>query len=164
VHTLWVPPKKDPDFKRALEAHRVMTLEQTPGGGKADFGTIGFDEKHETGQFLIFPKSLRSFEGSRVIGVKFDLIEQPKLAPADLPKRRAPPARAKPRKRSVQPAAATPPRQSPVASPHPKPAPPPAEKPSPAHARLIREVRVAMKDLEHGQYVAAHQRLERALR
>jgi hypothetical protein len=200
VHTLWVAPDKDPEFKRARETNRVMTLEQSPGGGKADFGLIGFDEKHAAGgQFLIFPKSLKRFEGARVIGVKFDLIEQPELKPAKATKHAAP-TRAKSSRRTAKPkplrlvlprtrSASSQPRV-PAASrarAHPhrqahnvvsfEPATPAEPKPKPAaeaktaRARtpaitrdaLIREVRAAVKELERGKYVAAHQRLQRAL-
>jgi len=78
AHALWLPPDKDPEFKRALAAHRVMSVQ--PRRGKTDLGFVGFDEKRSKGgQFLIFPKSLRSFEGAEVVGIKFDLIEQPKI-------------------------------------------------------------------------------------
>lgn len=83
AHVLWVPPEKDPEFKRALDAHRVMTV-RPRATGKTDQGFVGFDrERSKGGQFLIFPKSLQPFEGADVIGIKFDLIEQPKIVPAD---------------------------------------------------------------------------------
>lgn len=82
VHTLWVAPEKDPELQRALAAHRVMTLERS-AGGKSEHGVIGFDPRQHTHpQLLIFPKSLKSFEGARVVGVKFDLIEQPDIVAA----------------------------------------------------------------------------------
>jgi hypothetical protein len=85
-HTLWLPPEKDPALKRAIAADRVMTIEAAAGGGKTDVGVVGFDRAHAgNGQFLIFPKSLKRFAGARVVGIKFDLVEQPKLAaPATL--------------------------------------------------------------------------------
>jgi hypothetical protein len=84
VHTLWLPPDQDPELQRAEKAHRVMTIEHGATGTKADVGTVGFERsaaKHA--QFLIFPKSLKRFDGARVIGIKFDLVAQPKLASAD---------------------------------------------------------------------------------
>lgn len=97
VHTLWLPPEKDPEFKRAREAHRVMTVE--PGGsGKTDVGIVGFDAAHDKGgQFLIFPKSLEPFADARVVGIKFDLIAQPKSVPAAPEPRSAAQAKRKPR-------------------------------------------------------------------
>lgn len=83
VHTLWLPPEKDPEFKRARGANRVMTVETAGATGKTDVGRIGFDPADtKPGQFLIFPKSLQRFEGARVVGIKFDLVAQSKLAPA----------------------------------------------------------------------------------
>jgi hypothetical protein len=190
VHTLWLPPDKDPELKRAREAHRVMTLETRPNGAKTDVGHVGFDDQPGANeQFLIFPKSLKPFEGARVIGIKFDLVEQPKLAPAQRARRVAPrrrkstptshPARADREERArtapESPPAAEPKRE-PVRTPSPAPVrtsappaaskrtePPEKPKPSPAHAALIREVRAAMKELHRGQAVAAYQRLEHAL-
>jgi hypothetical protein len=174
VHTLWLPPDKDPDFKRARDTHRVMTLQQIPGGGKADFGVIGYDAKNGSGgQFLIFPKSLKAFEGARVVGVKFDLIELPKLAAVRTPKsKRNSSARAKVRRRSVDrpaPRSAKAPGVRPtnlsapvrkVISPEPVAE---AEKKSPKDTLLQREILAAMKELQHGKSLAARQRLERAL-
>jgi hypothetical protein len=82
VHTLWLPPDKDPELKRAQQSDRVMTVERSPGG-KAHVGFVGFDPAAaKSGQLLIFPKSLKRFDGARVVGIKFDLVAQPKLAPA----------------------------------------------------------------------------------
>jgi hypothetical protein len=87
VHTLWVPPEKDPELQRAQKAHRVMTIERPASGGKTDVGFVGFDAspaaRNKNAQYLIFPKSLKRFEGARVVGIKFDLVSQPKLASAD---------------------------------------------------------------------------------
>lgn len=178
VHTLWLPPDKDPELKRAREAHRVMTLETRPNGAKADVGHVGFDATHDANeQLLIFPRSLKPFEGSRVIGIKFDLVDQPKLAPAQRARHLAP--RRRKSARTSHPARlerVTEERASPAhepaakpksASPHaqaarPAPAKSPSQ-PSAAHAALIREVRAAMKELQGGKAVAAYQRLEHAL-
>ena len=52
--------------------------------GKTDYGVVGFEDSPEkTEQYLVFPKSLRRFDGARVVGVKFDLVEQPKLTSVD---------------------------------------------------------------------------------
>jgi hypothetical protein len=175
VHTLWLPPDKDPEFKRARDTHRLMTIEQTPGGGKADFGVVGYDAKHDAGgQFLIFPKSLKRFEGARVVGVKFDLVELPKLAAARTPKpkRSRSSSRAKsrrtraqrPRPRSVKAPASLPPRlPAAVRKVMPLESVAKLEKPSPPDVRLKRELREAMKELQRGKNTAARQRLERAL-
>jgi hypothetical protein len=73
VHTLWVAPEKDAELQRALEAHRVMAVEPAGTAGKTDLGVVGFAAReHQGAQILIFPKSLKPFEGARVVGVKFD--------------------------------------------------------------------------------------------
>lgn len=112
VHTLWIEPERDPEFKRARDAHRVMTVGRS-GAEKTDTGVIGLDPaRARTGQLLVFPKSLQSFAGARVIGIKFDLVEQPKgvAAPASIP----PPERRKGGR---------------VSKKSPPPAPPPASRP-----------------------------------
>lgn len=87
VHTLWLPPEKDPELQRAQKAGRVMTVERSASGSKTDVGVVGFDPAGpKNAQFLIFPKSLKTFDGARVIGIKFDLVDQPKVAPAHVPK------------------------------------------------------------------------------
>jgi hypothetical protein len=84
VHTLWLPPEKDPALKRAKAEHRVMTVASPGGGNKTDRGIVGFHpHAGKVSQFLIFPKALKRFEGAHVVGIKFDLIAQPKLADAD---------------------------------------------------------------------------------
>lgn len=95
VHTLWLPPDKDPELQRAEKAHRVLTIESGSNGGKADVGRVGFKSAVGThAQFLIFPKSLKRFEGAHVVGIKFDLVAQPELASVDpLKHTRTPPAR-----------------------------------------------------------------------
>jgi hypothetical protein len=83
VHVLWIDPSKDSVLQKAIKANRVMTIHQQATGAKTDFGTVGF-EKNVSGQVLIFPKSLRSFENKRVVGVKYELLETAS-APAPVP-------------------------------------------------------------------------------
>jgi hypothetical protein len=79
-YTLWTDPKKDPEFKRAIKENRVLSVHQETVGSKADYGTVGFKgDRHA--QLLVFPKSIRSFDGKRVVGVKYDLVDQPEEAP-----------------------------------------------------------------------------------
>jgi hypothetical protein len=171
AHTLWLPPDKDPELKRALAGNRVMTIEPGAGSGKTDVGHVGFDPKRSPlGQLLIFPKSLQRFAGARVVGIKFDLIEQPKLAPATELKRVTERKSAR-RKKSKSPAKAvgTVP-VIPFATEQPQaPAPKPvarsaSREPSSDHdSALTREVRAALKDLEAGRAVAAYNRLQAAI-
>jgi hypothetical protein len=221
VHTLWLPPDKDPELQRAQKAHRVMTIEPGSSGSKADAGTVGFERDAKLGQFLIFPKSLKPFDGARVVGIKFDLIAEPKLSAIDprkhskvdrsrrgakvstptptraagrKPSRPAPATDEEPTSEAREPASPAPSTESTVVpfEPPRRPEPPTKKKhrgtqaqsrgrpsPKPAHrekqpkpgphagapdaAKLVGEIRAAMKDLERGKSVAAYQRLERAI-
>jgi hypothetical protein len=81
VHTLWVSPEKDSEFARARKECRVMTIHS--GGGKAEFGVVGFEADRPAGsQFLVFPRPLKPFEDRRVIGIKFDQVAQPDVVAA----------------------------------------------------------------------------------
>ena len=72
-------PKHDRDFMRAVKEQRVLTLKQEPTGTKKDFGTVGFvPEKYVS--YLVFPQSLKAFEGKRVVGIKYDALEQAALS------------------------------------------------------------------------------------
>lgn len=66
--------KADPALKKAVAAHKVMTLLSETHGSKNDYGEVGFREKAH-GQFLIFPRSLKPFEGMRVVGIKYSLLK-----------------------------------------------------------------------------------------
>lgn len=186
AHTLWVEPAKDRELHRAQEGHRVMTVHRARG--KAEVGTIGFQPtagKNE--QYLIFPKSLRRFEGARVVGVKFDLIDQPKLAAVDTHAWIASRPTGSKKKPSL-PAPITFPRtlstvempaahEGITAAPAPRRPPKVAKRTAAAPANekpgkipvpqpetaLAREVRAALEELERGKTVAAYRRLERAL-
>ena len=187
VHTLWVAPEKDPALARARKTHRVMTIEQ--GRGKTDTARVGYDpDRDQTSQILIFPKSLRAFEGARVVGIKFDLIEQPKLVTATPSRtRRAPPkgSAGKHKAAKPRPAAADHERRTETAA---GDVADPARGTSPAkrmtqrqrppvkvvelprraakskkHSPLAREILAALKELEAGNNVAAYRRLQRAV-
>jgi hypothetical protein len=67
--------KTDSVFNQALEANRIMTLSSTGHGSSPEFGTVGFDKNHH-GQLLVFPKSLKSFAQSRIVGIKYDLFSE----------------------------------------------------------------------------------------
>jgi hypothetical protein len=193
VHTLWLPPEKDPELKKAEKAGRVMTVERSAAGGKTDVGFVGFNLGHgKIGEVLIFPKSLKRFAGARVIGIKFDLIAQPKFAPAraqknaltvpasaqraPAPPTSKPPAGAGSRAPTaivsdVIPFEPDPPRiergpdsrTGPVSGATKSPPRTSAHKHPPADIALIREIRAAMKDLKRGKSVAAYERLASAI-
>jgi hypothetical protein len=145
----------------------VLTVHQENVGTAADYGNVGFEEDAQ-GSFLLFPKSLKRFEGRRVVGIKYDLIEKPPAAePSEF--------------RKAKPKAKPAPRAEPPPKPEPAPAPPKFEplrvfraqdeKPSKTKPRtdgqrlstLTRAVRNALKKLEQGNSVAAYQILEKAV-
>jgi hypothetical protein len=82
VYLLWSPAEKDATFQNAIKQHRVMSVHQETRGTKKDYGVIGFT-KDPQAQFLVFPKSIRRFEGTRVVGVDYELLaDDTRLAPA----------------------------------------------------------------------------------
>ena len=72
VYTLWVKPKADRHFQSLLKNNRVMTIQQSEAG--TDFGTIGFCERPGA-RFLAFAKSLKRFDGKRVVGINWNLVK-----------------------------------------------------------------------------------------
>lgn len=94
--TLWTDPQRDPSFRKAIAQKRVLTVKQETVGTRKDFGIVGFLKEENVGYWL-FPKSLESFEGKRVIGIKYDLLKTADLKNGSLfePKKakRRPPLR-----------------------------------------------------------------------
>jgi len=77
VYLLFMKPEKDPEFQKALKANRIMTVHT---GAKTDFGAVGYQGDAHA-QILIFPRSLKGFEGKNVVGIKYDLLhEEPDTA------------------------------------------------------------------------------------
>ena len=72
VHTLWVKPKADQHFQSLLKNNRVMTIRPSEAG--TDFGVVGFS-KGQGARYLAFPKSLRRFEGERIVGIDWELVQ-----------------------------------------------------------------------------------------
>jgi hypothetical protein len=74
VYLPFVDPQEDAEFLRLAKAHRVLTLVQPPAGKVKDHGLVGARfEKHVT--YLVFPKSLKAFAEKRVVGIKYDALE-----------------------------------------------------------------------------------------
>jgi hypothetical protein len=74
--TLWVADaNKDPEFKKAIAENRILTIHHVNVGNKKESGEIGFQTGGAAG-YLIFPKSLPMVEGTRVIGLKFDMLAE----------------------------------------------------------------------------------------
>ena len=82
IHLLLIDPAKDKTLQAAIKSDRVMTLYQQSGG--TDHGIVGF-EQGRSRQFLVFPKPLKPFQGQRIVGIKYELLEDapaPKKEPA----------------------------------------------------------------------------------
>lgn len=156
-------PAKDASLQKAIKASRVMTVHQTHGA--AHYGTIGF-EKTVTGQVLIFPKSLKKFEGARVVGVKYELFDDspvpksqryppPKPARAAKPKPTSNVAKAKSRSEEKRAPA------SDKVVPFPHPSPKEDDDDEVDTAELKAGIRRALHLLEQGKQVAAFNFLKR---
>ena len=72
VYTLWKKPKADQHFQSLLKNNRLMTVRPTESG--TDFGEVGFHQK-PAARFLAFPKSLKRFEGNRIVGLDWALVQ-----------------------------------------------------------------------------------------
>ncbi len=165
THLVLVEPAKDRALQAAIKADRVMTVRQQAVGTKTDRGEIGF-HPGSSRQFFVFSKSLRSFAGRTVIGIKYDLLSSPEVPKSNrsavpgLSKKTAPkPPKDKP---ACTPKArqekATAPAKSKVVPFKPEP---PDEDDDEAVAELKKRVRHAMAVLEAGKPVAAFNLLKR---
>lgn len=96
--TLWVAdPKQDPEFKKAIGENRILTIHHVNVGNKKESGEVGFQTGGAAG-YLIFPKPLPMAEGTRVIGLKFDMLEEVEVKDPVKVK----PAKPKPKKEPVK--------------------------------------------------------------
>ncbi|MDB6032799.1 MAG: hypothetical protein JWM16_3137 [Verrucomicrobiales bacterium] len=68
---LWQDPKKDPGFQSALQQDRIMTVLREPKG--KEYGVAGF-KRSKTATYLLFPRKLDSFEGKRIVGIKYEQL------------------------------------------------------------------------------------------
>ncbi|MGZ4974859.1 MAG: hypothetical protein ACXWKG_06635 [Limisphaerales bacterium] len=73
VATLWTGGKDDRHFNRAVRENRVLTVHQTIGTHKKDFGVVGFREQKNVSYF-VFPKRLRAQPETQVVGIKYNLL------------------------------------------------------------------------------------------
>lgn len=170
THLVLVEPSKDRTLQAAIKTHRVMTVQQTAVGTKTDRGEVGF-HPGTSRQFFVFPRSLRTFAGRTVVGIKYDLLgsaEVPKSERAAAPR----PPKKTPRKPSLietstikptrtakaRPAKTNGPAKSKVVPFEPAPL---GEDDEDAIADLKKQVRHAMAVLEEGKPVAAFNLLKR---
>ena len=71
TYTLWQQPRQDSQLRKLVTANHMMTVRN---GGGADFGEVGL-HKSKGAMYLKFPKSLKRFEGKRIVGIKWDLVK-----------------------------------------------------------------------------------------
>src|SRR3954453_18306092 len=76
--TLWVNPRNDKRLQAAIKQHRVLTVKQETVGTKKDFGIVGFHREPNVA-YWIFPKSIQRFDGKRIIGIDYGLLQPPKV-------------------------------------------------------------------------------------
>ena len=87
IHLLLIDPAKDKTLQAAIKSDRVMTLYQQSGG--TDHGIVGF-EQGRSRQFLVFPKPLKPFLGQRIVGIKYELIDDTPAPKKEAIKKEAP--------------------------------------------------------------------------
>ena len=93
-YLLWVPSKADKVFQRAVKEHRILTIHQENVGTKKDYGVVGFHEEPNA-QYLVFPKSLKTFVDRRIVGINYDLLaKESRAGKAPELERRSPTAKA----------------------------------------------------------------------
>jgi len=141
-------PDKDPSFMRAAKESRVVTIKQEPTSKHKDFGIVGYvKEKYAT--YLIFPKSLREFDGQRVIGIDYSILQSADVrigGKVPAPRKKPEPKKAKTK------SAAIPKPEPPRPAPKPKP-----EKAKPQPKRFMVEVQVTTVDRKEIEVTAWNQ-------
>lgn len=169
LHLAWTTPARDPELRRAIKQHRLVSLHQHARGSRKDFGEVGFVPEPGV-QYLIFPHSVRSFSGRRIIAIRYEELGQAvSLGPPPAkPKRAARPPRTRPPKAGARhPDNVVPfPRgggDTPKARPSRSPAPASREPERPVDP-VAQEIRAALDELREGHAPRARARLERLLR
>ena len=147
-----------------------MTVQQTAVGTKTDRGEVGF-HPGTSRQFFVFPRSLRTFAGRTVVGIKYDLLGSPEVPKGERAAAPRPPKKA-PRKPPVIKTAKAQPARTEEGRPEKPPIPakskvvqfqrePEEDDDDEAIAELKKQVRHAMAVLEAGKPVAAFNLLKR---
>jgi hypothetical protein len=92
--TLWSKPEDNPSFARAIKENRVLTVLQE--SGRKDHGRIGF-KLLPSALYLEFPRSLPRTGDAVVVGINYQLIDEPAVPAKDRAKlAKPPPFRPKP--------------------------------------------------------------------
>ena len=73
VYTLWQKPSADRHLQAQIKNNRLMTILKSESG--TDFGIVGFKESKDA-RYLIFPKSLKRFADTRIIGIDWALVRE----------------------------------------------------------------------------------------
>lgn len=150
AHVSWVKPETDSVLQSAQKQHRVLSVHQQLRGAKKDYGVVGVEEASDRQhgvQYLIFPKSIRAFEGQHVVGIQYDdlapgrsvaknppPVKRPKLKLLPQPKPENPPPKPKPISTAPKPKAeitTTRPAEKPT-----EPAPAPVRDEDPTRAQI----------------------------
>ena len=77
IYLLLIQPAKDKTLQAAIKSDRVMTVYQE--AGSTDYGSVGFEEGRSR-QFWLFPKPLKPFLEQRIVGIKYELLEDEPVA------------------------------------------------------------------------------------
>ncbi len=72
VYTLWQKPAQNRHLQSMIKNNRVMTIQQSDSG--TEFGIVGF-KADKTSRYLVFPKALKRFENTRIVGINWDLVK-----------------------------------------------------------------------------------------
>ena len=73
VYTLWQKPKEDRRLQAEVKKGHIMTVQKSESG--TDFGCVGMIER-KGALYLQFPKSLKRFADQRIVGIKWDLVQE----------------------------------------------------------------------------------------
>src|SRR5437762_1955168 len=74
--TLWTDPKKDRSFSKAVQENRVLTIHSNPASHRKEYGEIGF-QREQGATYLVFPTPLPKKAASRIVGINYQLAEEP---------------------------------------------------------------------------------------
>jgi len=170
THLLFVKPEEDRGLQKAIKAKKVITIFQSSVGSKADHGEVGF-HPGPSRQYLVFPRSVGAFDGRKVVGIKYDLLESAPIPKGQQAEKPVPP----PKKKHIRKSATTKPEPEPdeeddpippekvVKFPEPTPKEDEEDDENEAIEEIKSQVRKAMAELEKGKQVAAFNLLKRIL-
>ena len=74
--TLWVDPKRDPAFSKAVRENRVLTIHTNPAGKRKEHGEIGFHQRPGN-IYLVFPRPTTAETDGKIVGINYQLTEEP---------------------------------------------------------------------------------------